>query len=79
MRRLAPVVPARQLLAAATQGGADALGLGAEFGALAPGRRAALVAVTMPRGTADPEEALLGGIDASRIRPWTPTGGAGVI
>lgn len=75
MRRLAPEVPARRLLAAATEGGAHALGLGGEFGALAPGRRAALVAVTMPRGTVDPEEALLGGVDATRIRPWTPASG----
>lgn len=69
LRRLAPAAPARRLLLAATQGGADALGLGAEIGAIAPGRRAALVAVAVPRGVADPEEALLGGVDPSRIRP----------
>lgn len=75
MRRLAPDVPARRLLAAATEGGAHALGLDGEFGAIAAGRRAALVAVTMARGTVDPEEALLGGIDATRIRPWSPASG----
>lgn len=78
MRRLVPDAPARRLLSAATAGGADALGLGAEFGAIAPGRRAALVAVAVPRGVTDPEEAVLGGVDAARIRPWTPASGEGV-
>lgn len=78
MRRLAPDVPARRLLAAATQGGADALGLGADFGALAAGQCAEMVAVTIPGGTADPEEALVGGVEASRVRLWTPANGEGV-
>ncbi|MFN7977043.1 MAG: amidohydrolase family protein [Vicinamibacterales bacterium] len=70
MRRLAPEAPARALLAAATEGGANALALGDAFGAIAPGRHADLVAVSVPAGLADPEEALVQGVDASRIRPW---------
>jgi cytosine/adenosine deaminase-related metal-dependent hydrolase len=68
LRRLAPDASARRLLAAATLGGADALGLSAEFGAILPGRRATLVAVDVPRGTADPEEALLAGVGPEHIR-----------
>lgn len=78
MRTLAPEAPARRLLAAATEGGAQALGLGDELGAIAPGRRAALVAVRVPRGTRDPEEAMLQGIEPARIRPWTAASGEGV-
>ncbi|MEZ5417858.1 MAG: amidohydrolase family protein [Vicinamibacterales bacterium] len=69
LRRLAPEAPARRLLAAATQGGADALGLGADLGAIAPGRRAAVIAVRMPRGVGDPEDALVAGVEPARIRP----------
>lgn len=79
LRRLAPAAPARRLLAAATQGGADALGLGADFGALVPGRRARAVAVALAPGTRDPEEALLGGVTADRIRPIDPTGYDGSV
>jgi len=68
MRTLAPETPARRLLAAATQGGADALGLGDELGAIVPGRRAALITVDVPAGTADPEEQLLGGIAPAAVR-----------
>jgi cytosine/adenosine deaminase-related metal-dependent hydrolase len=68
LRRLAPEASARRLLAAATQGGADALGLGTEFGALVPGRRATLVAVNVAPGTPDPEDALLAGVGPDRIR-----------
>ena len=78
MRRLAPDASARRLLAAATEGGARALGLGDDLGAIAPGRRAALVAVSVPRGTRDPEEAMLQGIEPARIRPWTAASGEGV-
>jgi cytosine/adenosine deaminase-related metal-dependent hydrolase len=74
LRRLAPEAPARQLLLAATEGGAEALGLGAEFGSMAPGRRAALVAVSMAGHVPDPEEALLAGVEPARIRA---IGGAG--
>lgn len=68
MRGLAPDAPARRLLGAATRGGAEALGLEAELGTIAPGKRAALIAVTLPAGTADPEEALLGGIAPGAVR-----------
>ncbi len=68
MRDLAPDAPARRLLAAATLGGAEALGLDAELGTIAPGKRAALIAVTLPAGVADPEAALLGGIAPAAVR-----------
>lgn len=68
MRGLAPEAPARRLLAAATQGGAEALGLEADLGTIAPGKRAALIAVRLPAGTSDPEEALLGGIAPDVVR-----------
>lgn len=78
MRRLAPAAPARALLAAATEGGARALGLAGEFGAIAPGRRAALVAVRLPSGADDPEEAMVRGVDPSRIRLWDAPQAGGV-
>lgn len=68
LRRLAPDAPARRLLHAATQGGADALGLGTELGAIAPGRRVAFAAVRIARGVADPEEALLRGVEPGDVR-----------
>lgn len=77
LRRLAPEAPARRLLAAATVGGAEALGLAADFGAIEAGRRAELVVVDTA-GVADPEEAVLQGLDATRVRPWRPSGNAGV-
>lgn len=77
LRRLAPEAPARRLLAAATVGGAEALGLAADFGAIEAGRRAELVVVDTA-GVADPEEAVLRGLDATRVRPWRPSGNAGV-
>jgi len=60
-RRIAPDVPAAALLASATRVGADALGLGADYGTIEPGKRAALVAVSVPAGVADVEEYLVGG------------------
>ena len=77
LRRLAPEAPARRLLAAATVGGAEALGLGADFGTIEVGRRAELVVVDAA-GVADPEEAMVQGLDATRVRPWRPSGNAGV-
>jgi len=68
MRGLAPAAPARRLLAAATLGGAEALGLEAELGTIAPGKRAALIAVRLPAGALDPEEALLAGIAPPAVR-----------
>lgn len=77
LRRLAPEAPARRLLAAATVGGAEALGLGADFGTIETGRRAELVVVDTA-GVADPEEAVLQGLDATRVRPWRLSGNPGV-
>lgn len=68
MRELAPELPARRLLHAATVAGAEALGLDDVIGSLQTGRRAHLVAVTLPDGVADPEDALVGGVAADRIR-----------
>jgi cytosine/adenosine deaminase-related metal-dependent hydrolase len=68
LRAMAPEVPARRLLHAATIGGADALGLDDQLGSLQAGRRADLVAVTLPAGIADPEDALVRGVAADRIR-----------
>lgn len=73
-RRLAPRVPARWLLESATQVGADALGLGDHFGSLEVGKRAAVIAVRVPAGVTDPEEYLVGGIEASAVN-WVPAHG----
>ncbi len=67
LRRLGPSVPARRLLASATREGAVALGFGEELGAIAPGLRAELVAVDVPRRVADVEEYLVSGIDAEQV------------
>jgi cytosine/adenosine deaminase-related metal-dependent hydrolase len=72
VRELAPEVPARSLLHTATQAGADALGFGEEHGAIASGRRADLIAVEVPKGTADVEEYLCSGIGASAIHWLAP-------
>jgi cytosine/adenosine deaminase-related metal-dependent hydrolase len=68
MRRLAPSVPARRLLESATRQGADALGFGAELGTLEKGKRAELLAVTVPDEVTDVEEYLVGGISAAAVR-----------
>ena len=67
MRWLAPSVPARRLLESATVIGARALGLDHELGTIAPGRRADLIAVTLPDAVADVEEYLVGGITPAQI------------
>ena len=68
MRALAPGVAASRILASATQVGADALGLGHELGSLSPGKRAAMIAVTLPSGVTNVEEYLLGGVEPSQIQ-----------
>jgi cytosine/adenosine deaminase-related metal-dependent hydrolase len=68
MRAAAPLVPARWILRAATLAGAEALGMDDRLGSLAPGYRAQLVAVTLPSRSVDPEEALVAGVAADRIR-----------
>jgi cytosine/adenosine deaminase-related metal-dependent hydrolase len=66
-RRIAPGVPARTLLESATIAGARALGFDGELGSIEPGKRAALLSVSLPSVT-DVEECLLSGIEPSMIR-----------
>lgn len=68
LRELAPAVPARTLLAWATRGGAEALGLGDELGALAPGRRGRFLSVDVPDGVTDVEEHLVSGVVPRAVR-----------
>jgi cytosine/adenosine deaminase-related metal-dependent hydrolase len=69
LRRLAPELTAATLLDSATHVGARALGRGAEYGTLAPGKRAALITVDIPRATRGVEEYLVSGVPASAVRP----------
>jgi cytosine/adenosine deaminase-related metal-dependent hydrolase len=68
IRRLAPEVAAGRLLESATRIGAEALGFGAEYGTLAPHKRAALVEVDVPAGVTDVEEYLVSGVRTDRVR-----------
>src|SRR5262249_8482102 len=68
-RRLAPEVSAASLLESATRIGADALGFGTEFGTIAAGKRAALLAVRVPGDVRDVEEYLVSGV-APRDIEW---------
>ena len=67
MRRLAPEIAAAKLLESATRVGAEALGFGDKYGTLAPGKRAALVAVRVPTAVRDVEEHLVTGVRAADI------------
>ena len=70
-RRLAPAIAARQLLDSATLAGARALRFDGELGSIEPGKRAALIAVSLTRAkaaVADVEEYLVSGIEPSMIR-----------
>jgi cytosine/adenosine deaminase-related metal-dependent hydrolase len=67
MRRLAPGIPARRLLESATRTGARALGFD-DYGRLAPGARAAVIAVDLPARVEDVEEYLVGGISPAQIQ-----------
>ena len=67
-RRLAPRVRARALLESATRQGAAALGFAGDFGTIEAGKRAQLIAVTVPADVDDVEEYLVGGIEPSAIR-----------
>ncbi len=75
MRALAPSLPASALLDSATRQGARALGFESEYGSIEPGKRARLLAVTIPGGTDDVEEYLVSGIHPEQIR-WIDTGNA---
>jgi len=68
MRAIAPRVPAARFLESATQVGARALGLGDQLGSLTPGKRAEILAITLPGPVDDIEEHLVSGVDPSRIR-----------
>jgi len=72
VRRLAPSVPARRILESATLAGAEALGFASELGSIEPGKRAQLMAVTVPAGVADVEEYLLTGIEPAAVRWLDP-------
>ena len=45
-----------------------ALGFESEYGSIEPGKRARLLAVTIPRGTDDVEEYLVSGIQPEQVR-----------
>lgn len=66
-RRIAPKVRARQLLESATLVGARALGFADQFGTIEPGKRAELLAVTVPDDARDVEEYLVSGITPSQV------------
>ncbi|HEV8237302.1 MAG TPA: amidohydrolase family protein [Gemmatimonadaceae bacterium] len=68
LRRLAPEVPASQLLDSATRQGARALGFEADYGTIEAGKRARLLAVTVPDAVDDVEEYLVSGIQPEQIR-----------
>jgi cytosine/adenosine deaminase-related metal-dependent hydrolase len=68
LHRIAPGVKPADLLRSATLSGAEALGFGETHGAIAPGRRAALIAVEVPPGTTDVEEYLVSGIEPGKVR-----------
>ncbi|MBY0494404.1 MAG: amidohydrolase family protein [Cyanobacteria bacterium] len=68
MRWLAPKVPASQILESATLTGARALGLGDELGSLTPGKRAEMIAVTLPARVDHVEEFLVSGITPSQVQ-----------
>jgi cytosine/adenosine deaminase-related metal-dependent hydrolase len=68
LRRIGPDVSASSILESATRVGAEALGFGADYGTIAPGRKAALLAVDVPPGTVDVEEYLVSGVPPAAIR-----------
>jgi cytosine/adenosine deaminase-related metal-dependent hydrolase len=72
VRRAAPHVPSRELLASATIHGAAALGFADELGSIQPGKRAQLIAVRIPEHVEDVEEYLVGGIEPVDVR-WLET------
>ena len=76
MRALAPGVPASRLLESATLEGARALGFDAEFGSLEAGKRARILAVTIPEGVTDVEEYLVSGVEPDQLF-WVGDGATG--
>ena len=67
MRRIAPAVPARMLIASATINGARALGFDADLGTIDSGKRDALIAVQLDGYVPSVEEYLLSGLEAAQI------------
>jgi aminodeoxyfutalosine deaminase len=67
MRAHAPGVAARRLLESATLVGARALGFGDEYGSIEAGKRAALLAVSLPGAIEDVEEYLVTGIEPRQV------------
>ena len=68
MRALAPGVAASKLLESATRQGARALGFDADYGTLDPGKRARILAVSIPDGTDAVEEYLVSGVRPQQVR-----------
>jgi cytosine/adenosine deaminase-related metal-dependent hydrolase len=66
-RRIAPGVPARELLRSATLEGASALRFDEDYGSIEVGKRAALIAVQVPARIDDVEEYLVGGVEPAAI------------
>ena len=73
LRRLAPDVPASQFLDSATRQGARALGFDADYGTIEAGKRARLLAVSVPERVDDVEEYLVSGIQPAQLA-WLDTG-----
>jgi cytosine/adenosine deaminase-related metal-dependent hydrolase len=71
-RRLAPRVSARTLLESATCRGAAALAFDDDYGTLEVGKRAQIIAVSVPSDVSDVEEYLVSGIEPSDVR-WLET------
>ena len=72
-RRIAPRVPARDLLRSATVIGARALRFDEEYGSIEVGKRAALIGVRVPPHVDDVEEYLVGGIEPDAVM-WLDSG-----
>ena len=72
VRRLAPQVPASEVLRSATLCGAEALGFGGRFGAIEVGYKAALIAVSGATAVDDVEEYLVGGIQPEQVTWLVP-------
>ena len=72
VRRVAPKVPASEVLRSATLCGAEALGFGGRFGAIEVGYQAALIAVSGATTANDVEEYLVGGIQPEQVTWLVP-------
>ena len=66
-RRVAPAIPARDLLRSATLTGAEALRVDSDYGSIQAGKRASLIAVRVPPHVDDVEEYLVGGVTPDAI------------